>query len=123
MDKGAVKEDNPWLPYFQSIKNSCPWSLKAYMKEKILFVDYAENQLKTWVSCFGATKFEALVFKCKGKSVDWLKQKEQELNALNDGNEYLWSHPDEGGESTPVPVIICQNEKVLNDIREKLGHG
>ena len=92
------------------------------MKEKILFINWEETTYKTWISCFKPSNYEALVFKCEGKSVEWLKGVEQQLNTLNDGNEYLWSHPAEGGESTPIPVIICQPEDVLNHIRDKIRH-
>jgi hypothetical protein len=123
VDKEAVKKDSLWLPYFQSIKNNCPWSLKAYMKEKILFLDWSDTTYLTWTKLFQSTKYEAFVFKCNEKSVEWLEAITQNLNDLEDGNEYLWSHPEEGGESTPVPVVICQDEQMLNELREKLDHG
>jgi hypothetical protein len=34
----------------------------------------------------------------------------------------LWSHPEEGGDSTPSPVLIQQDRTKLTDLRNKVGY-
>ena len=37
-------------------------------------------------------------------------------------SEFLWSHNEEGGDSTPVPVIIQQDKAQLETLRESMGY-
>ena len=120
MDSEAAKSN--WLPYFQSIKNSCPWSLKAYMSEKILFINASSNTINTWAKLFTHTKHEAYVYTWPDKSAEWLETMSEGLNDIYPDSEWLWSHPEQGGESTPVPCLIQQDAHQLNTIREKIGY-
>jgi hypothetical protein len=49
-------------------------------------------------------------------------QMSEGLNNLYPKSEWLWSHPAEGGESTPVPCLIQQDALQLNTLREKIGY-
>jgi len=117
-----LKEDNAWQIYFASIKGVCPWSLRAFMDNNILFLDYSSKTYNTWGSIFHASKHEAFVYKCVDKSVDWLIDKCEELNKKSTRSEWLWSHPSEGGNSTPVPVLIQQDREQLESLRDKIGY-
>jgi len=116
------KEDSIWSRYFASIKQVCPWSLTSYMHDKILFVDYSSVSHNTWSKLFRNTSHEAFVYRCEGKDVDWLVNKCEKLNLIYKTSEWLWSHPDEGGNSTPIPVLIQQDREQLENLRNKIGY-
>ena len=92
------------------------------MANNILFVDYVDHTFNTWAMIFTASKHEAFVFKCEGKSSDWLNNKCDELNAKHKQSEWLWSHPEHGGDSTPIPVLIQQDKKQLEQLRAAVGY-
>ncbi len=117
-----VAEEANWASYFARIKGVCPWSYRAYMADTILFVEYAESDFNTWRLFLKHTKFEATVFKCPEKSSDWLNNKCDQLNASQTDYEWLWSHPEHGGDSTHIPVLIQQNREQLEVLRDKMGY-
>lgn len=119
--KKAQEEVN-WAKYFAKIKGVCPWSFKAYMKETILFIDYSDVTLYTWSILLDATHYEAFVYKCPGKTSKWLQAKCDQLNENNTKHEWLWSHPEHGGDSTPIPVLIQQDKNILQQLREQVGY-
>jgi len=119
--KKEAKEVN-WTAYFAKIRGVCPWSYAAHMKNNILFVDYSETTFNTWAMLFGASGHEAYVYKCPGKSVDWLNSKCDQLNQTHQNSEWLWSHPAEGGDSAPVEILIQQDRQLLEQLREKVGY-
>lgn len=121
MEKKVAEEVN-WTSYFAKIRGVCPWSYRAHMAEKILFVDYNEVEFNTWKSLFHSSNHEAYVYKCMGKTSDWLNSKCDQLNQTDQKSEWLWSHPIEGGDSTPVPVLIQQDKQILADLRKKVGY-
>jgi len=116
----VAKEDKTWANYFASIRGVCPWSYN--LMDKILVVETPENCIPTWSSIFKAGTHEAFVYKFTEASVDWLKAKCDELNAAQEHSEWLWSHPTEGGDSTPSPVLIQQNRARLTELRNKIGY-
>jgi len=121
----VVKKDQKevnWASYFAKIRGVCPWSFKAHMQDKILFIPYTDTTLSTWAVLFSASKHEAFVYKCPEKSVDWLNSMCDKLNAKYTEYEWLWSHPAEGGDSTPVPVLIQQDRAQLEKLREAIGY-
>ena len=122
--KKAQKEVD-WLKYFNHIKGVCPWSLRAYMQDKILVWTDAERRYKTLSKLFTSTNHEAFVYTFPGKSADWLESQCELLNKTQTECEWLWSHPDADsgeGNSTPVPVLIQQDREMLNTLREKIGY-
>lgn len=119
--KKDQKEVN-WTSYFAKIRGVCPWSYAAHMKDNILFIDYSSTTFSTWAMLFTASKHEAFVYKCPEKTVDWLNKTCDQLNQTYQTSEWLWSHPEEGGDSTPVPVLIQQDRELLAQLREKVGY-
>lgn len=117
----VVKEDK-WAEYFANIRKVCPWSLKAFMSEKILFVETNGNCLNTWAKLFPHTKHEAYVYTWPDASVEWLQTMCDGLNEIYDTEEWLWSHPAEGGDSPHIPVLIQQDATHLAELREKIGY-
>ena len=121
MVKKEVEEVN-WASYFAKIRGVCPWSYRAHMQDKILFIDYTDTTLHTWAVLFPASKHEAFVYKCPEKSSDWLNSKCDALNVKYSHSEWLWSHPEHGGDSTPIPVLIQQDRAQLEQLREAVGY-
>ena len=123
MDKEAVKslKEDKWATYFAKIRKVCPWSLQAFMKDKILFVETTPVCLDTYARLFPYTKYEAAVYKWPNASVKWLETMCAGLNEQYD-TEWLWSHPEEGGNSTHIPVLIQQDATRLAELREKIGY-
>ena len=122
--KKAQKEVD-WLTYFNHIKGVCPWSLRAYMQDKILVWTNAEKRYNTISKLFNSSNHEAFVYTFTDASAEWLESQCKLLNEQNEVCEWLWSHPeaDSGdGNSTPVPVLIQQDRQQLNTLREKLGY-
>jgi len=117
-----VQEEVNWTKYFAKIKGVCPWSYRAHMKDTILFIDYSDVTINTWQLFLDATEYEAFVYKCPGKSSKWLNAKADEMNAKYKKHEWLWSHPEHGGDSTPIPVLIQQDRETLTKLREQVGY-
>ena len=121
-EKEQRHKEVDWLSYFKSIKGVCPWSLRAYMQDKILHVTTGGGCELIWCSCFTASKHEALLFeyphetciKMLNKHVRRIEKRYPELIAF-------WSHPSEGDQNTEVPVVIVQDRKLLTDLRKKIG--
>ena len=92
------------------------------MADTILFVPYSDADFNTWRLFLKHTKFEATVYKCPEKTSKWLNSKCDELNGNQKEYEWLWSHPEHGGDSTHIPVLIQQCRKRLEALREKVGY-
>jgi len=127
--KEAVKaEEVNWLNYFQRIRPVCPWSYKAFMREGIHIFEYQPNLFNVWRQTFhtrrqhGQPQPEAYVYTAEGYDSEYLENLTEQYNALDDGCEYLWSHPSHGGDSTPIPVIIQQDRATLTDLRLRVGY-
>jgi len=124
VDKEAVKslKEDKWAEYFASIRKVCPWSLKAFMKDRILFVETTPVCLDTYAKLFPYTDYEAAVYKWPTASVEWLVAMCDGLNEQYESSTWLWSHPAEGGDSTHIPVLIQQDATRLAELREKIGY-
>ena len=120
MEGKVAKEDSTWAKYFASIRGVCPWSYK--LMDKILILDTHINCINTWSSVFKASNHEAFVYKFPKATVNWLTNKCEELNAAQKHSEWLWSHPSEGGDSTPVGCLIQQDRAQLTELRTKIGY-
>ena len=119
--KGKVaKEDSEWVKYFAKIRNVCPWSYK--LMDSILVWENDIRCLNTIAVTFPATKFEAFVYVYKDATPQELTDLALEMNFKYDHSEFLWSHPDEGGDSTHVPCLIQQDREKLTTLREALGY-
>jgi len=122
--KEVVREVN-WTSYFAHIQGVCPWAYKAFMKDNILVWEHPENCFKTIKSLYIISGYEAFVYVFKNSTPKQLEKLCDALNAEQDTDEWLWSHPDvdEGqNNSTPVPALIQQNRARLEKIREQIGY-
>ena len=116
----VAKEDSTWALYFAKIKQVCPWSYK--LMDKILVLDTHIKCLNTWSKFLQPSKYEAFVYKYPKATVTWLSNQCDKLNQTQDTYEWLWSHPEEGGDSTPVACLIQQDRAKLTTIRESIGY-
>ena len=107
-----------WKSHFQKIKKVCPWSWKAWNEGKIKIV-----QLETIQHL---NEYDAIVYEVEDIDEDSLDAYVQELNEEYTEYEFLWSHPThtKGGKNqTPVPVIIQQDRKLLEELRQGIKDG
>ena len=116
----VASSDSTWRTYFASIKKVCPWSSK--FMDNILVWENDVRCLSTIACLFPSTKFEAFVFVYKDKTADELEQLADKMNNKYTHSEFLWSHPEEGGDSTHVPCVIQQDRVQLQTIRDNIGY-
>lgn len=114
--KRAAEEVN-WPYYFGSIQNVCPWS-QGYYRKGLIDVHYSPIN-------FGKTdpeplhNFVARIYIRPNCSPRLLNKIADRFNLRYEAEEWLWSHPQYGGHSTPVPVLIQQNRAILEKARNK----
>jgi hypothetical protein len=104
-----------WLAYYQSIAKECPWSLRAYNQGLIDLQTWTDSKLipplghyhaRVWHVEYPDSVVEAMA---------------EELDSSDTVHEWLFSYPGYGEYATPIPVLIQQNRKQLNQIRDKLA--
>ena len=101
-----------WEKYFRSIQKVCPWSLESYLAGKIKIT--SQNIVQDLLD------YDAIVYQVD-MSIDELDNFVERLNDIQEECEFLWSHPDhtKGGKNqTPIPVIIQQDRKFLEELRK-----
>ena len=116
----VAKEDSEWVKYFARIRNVCPWSYR--LMDSILVWENSIKCLNTIAVLFPATKFEAFVYTYKDLSPSQLEKLADKMNSKYTHSEFLWSHPDEGGDSTHVPCLIQQDRDKLTQLRKSIGY-
>lgn len=116
----VAKEDKDWVAYFTRIRKVCPWSYK--LMDKILIWENHENCVNTTINIFPKTKFEAFVYTMREKTPKQLQKLCDVLNSTYTHSEFLWSHPEEGGDSTHLPVLIQQDRTKLEELRQAVGY-
>lgn len=115
MVKDVVKDvvkavDIDWYQYFKSIRNQCPWSYVAYLKGQIDIIEYTGTVIP-----LGDYQARMYIIQAPDSTVEALAY------GLDEGeDEWLFSYPGYGPYATPVAVLIQQNRKQLNDIRNSL---
>jgi hypothetical protein len=102
-----------WHAYFESIKEVCPWSWSAVKQQAIDFQPWHSQ-----VQDLG--EYSARVYTAPRHNPRQLQKIAARLTAARTLEEWLWSHPKLGEHSTPVGVLIQQDAKTLEIIRNKL---
>lgn len=112
MAKEAAKENKQiWLDYFKSIRSVCPWSYPAYTKSQIEILPNFDYK--------PLGKYLARVYIYELTSSE-LEQMMEHLNEHYPQEEWFFSHPSEGGHSSPYPCLIQQSHQHLQTIRKGL---
>lgn len=106
--------EDSWLEYFTKIKKVCPWSYSAYVNQAIDFDKWSNTYRPKPLSQ------QARIVICRDKKARWLKKTADKFMQLDPDNEWLWSHPQYGNNSTPVPCLIQQNQERLSLLRKQL---
>jgi hypothetical protein len=100
-----------WLVYFKSIRTECPWSYAAYVKGLIDIVSWHDlkiipplnqYQARMWLIDYPNRVVQAMA---------------EELDSTDSQHEWLYSYPGYGEYATPVAVLIQQDRKTLEDLR------
>ena len=102
--------------YLKSINKVCPFSLEYFDKGEIPMLHYTEplvRELYDELDNYPAILFKVHTSICRKT----LESTAHELADEFPDAEWFWSHPDEGGTSTPVPVLIMQNREHLANAR------
>ena len=109
----AVANADNWREYFDSIREVCPWSSAHYAKHRIDIVKFMGIP-------YPLKDYSARIYICDSVTSSQLTKWSDHLNDLYPQEEWFWSHPSEGGNSTSEPVLIQQDYKYLEKIRKQL---
>lgn len=74
-----------------------------------------------WSTVFSSTDYEAFIYLMPQWDSECVDELATALGEFIPTSEFLWSHPLEGGDSTPEPCIIQQNKGRLQALRHSLG--
>jgi hypothetical protein len=115
--KEAVrKEEVNWIEYFASIVSVCPWSKSYWKQQKI--------DIQKWTGIENVKplgEYVARIWIHRHASGRQLCNIHHRLNEQRQDEEWLYSHPQYGGHSTPIPVLIQQDFELLSNIRQGLN--
>lgn len=100
-----------WNQYFASIVAVCPYSKMYWSKQKIDICDWTGERKELG-------EYVARVYKFTNASDYKLNKLMKQFNEEIGDEEWLYSHPTHGGHSTPVPVLIQQDYKILERARQ-----
>lgn len=112
MVKVANHQSVDWLKYFESIQLECPWSLRAWNQGLIDIVKYQGEKIP-----LGDFHARMYVISAPDSTVAAVADM---WNRLDRDCEWLYSYPGYGEFATPVSVLIQQDRRTLNQLREKL---
>lgn len=110
MEKVRNHQSVDWLEYFKSIRVECPWSLAAYQKGQIDIVEYTGQVLP-----LGDYAARVYVINAPNETVAALASGLDHQGL----DEWLYSYPGYGPFAAPVSILIQQNRKQLQELREK----
>lgn len=108
-----AKRKSDWRAYFYSIRESCPWSWRAWQQGDILICDYDQGYRLL-------QQYQAIVY-ITGRPARQTKKFAKKWQCLYPHLEFLVSAPEYGPNGTPEPVIIQQDLQTLRNLRDKLG--
>ncbi len=111
MEKANAHQSVDWYQYFKSIRSQCPWSYAAYLKGQIHITEYQGVRLP-----LGQYQARMYIVNAPDSTVVALAQG---LDYDDTECEWLYSYPGYGEYATPVSVLIQQNRKQLQELREK----
>ena len=101
-----------WEQYFNSIKQVCPWSYSAWLKQEIHTINWHSQIIDLG-------SYKARLYITNKHNPRQLKKMTDRFNRERQHEEWLWSHPDFGFNSTPVAVFIQQDRQLLEQARNK----
>ena len=99
-----------WTAYFESIKKVCPWSNQAWRNGEINITNWQSNIIDLG-------SYNARLYTTTRHNPRQLKKMTDRFNRERQHEEWLWSHPDFGYNSTEVAVFIQQDRQLLERAR------
>ena len=114
VEKARSHQSVDWLDYFKSIQQECPWSLAAYKRGLIAIEHWSDTdrleplgqyQVRMYIVDYPDSVVEAMA---------------EELDCDDLDCEWLFSYPGYGEYATPVKVLIQQDRKQLNHLRDQI---
>jgi hypothetical protein len=99
-----------WQHYFESIRSACPWSYTAWRRGAI-----AITLWRGIITPLGSWK--ARLYLAPKHNPRQLRKMSERFNRERPEDEWLYSHPRFGVNSTPVPCFIQQDRQKLENIR------
>lgn len=115
MEKEAVSVSKAdWTNYFASIVSVCPWSKTYWAKQKIDVQIWRGSQ-----NIKPLNDYAARMWIHENASGRTLCNIHNRLNDERQHEEWLYSHPQYKGYSTPVPVLIQQDLAILTNARQR----
>ncbi len=115
MDEARSHQSVNWLEYFESIQKECPWSLRAYKAGAISIEHWHDTDT---LEPLGQYQARMYILDLPDNIVEAMAE---ELDCNDQECEWLFSYPGYGEFATPVKVLIQQNRKQLNDLRNRLS--
>jgi len=112
-----------WYEYFCSIEQVCPWSLESFKLGRVRFEPYNHSMIHRLDMYWNDDYYDAVIYLNAPNDADLLDQLIQEFEADNNLKNciYFWSHPKHtkgGYRQAPVPIIIQQSKKNLDQARK-----
>lgn len=109
-----LNQDVNWSEYFASIVSVCPWSKAYWQAQKIDVRRWrGEHKITPLGDCV------ARMWIHKDASPKRLINIGARLNQTRRHEEWLYSHPNYKGYSTPVPILIQQDLETLTQARAR----
>ena len=113
MAKEAASVSNiDWGEYFASIVSVCPWSRAYWKQQKIQVLPWRGSRMVQELD-----GYVARIWIHKHASGRQLCNLHHRMNEKRPHEEWLYSHPQYKGFSTPCPVLIQQNLETLTRAR------
>jgi hypothetical protein len=104
-------ETADWGDYFGSIKTACPWSYSAWRRGAI--------EITLWTGVIANLDSRAArIYLAPQHNPRQLRKMSQRLNSSRPSEEWLYSHPRFGENSTPTACFIQQDRRTLELIRK-----
>lgn len=111
MEEAKNRQSVDWYAYFKSIREECPWSYAAFVKNKIDIVEYQGVKLPLG-------EYSARMYLVTAPDATVIALAEG-LDYDDKEYEWLYSYPGYGDYATPVSVLIQQWREELNRIRKQ----
>jgi len=110
-----LTEYTDWRTYFASIIGVCPWSQAYWKKHRIHITDWNGDILPLG-------RYVARIYQWPDATDQQLEKLMNKFNQTRPDEEWLYSHPQFGGHSTPMPCLIQQDYDVLAKARDSINN-
>ena len=112
MDRAADSAAVDWRQYFESIRSVCPWAVTAWDQGRIAVCTYTRAREL-------AEPHVASVHVQPDATLEQLQVLVGQHNTERPSETWLYSHPQDGNNSTPLPVLIQQDTHHLEQARSR----